>query len=140
MLDADKGFVSGVSLNLRNRGVAVLKNIDTRGHQNLYFKHAGRKPNTKIIFRKDSPKGEILGSIVYGKEKRGLKNRFSIIRIKKQKKPFDLYIEARNNGLKTNNVKGYDYKDIATQIDWIAFLPDFPASSSEEHQKIKSDF
>ena len=139
VLDADKGFVSGVSLNLRNRGVAVLKNIDTRGHQNLYFKHAGRKPNTKIIFRKDSPKGEILGSIVYGKEKRGLKNRFSIIRIKKQKKPFDLYIEARNNGLKTNNVKGYDYKDIATQIDWIAFLPDFPVSSDEEHQKIKSD-
>ena len=36
-------------------------------------------------------------------------------------------------------MKGYDYKDIATQIDWIAFLPDFPVSSSEEHQKIKSD-
>ena len=66
VLDADKGFISGISLNLRNRGVAVLKNIDTRGHQNLYFKHAGRKPNTKILFRKDSPKGEILGSIEYG--------------------------------------------------------------------------
>ena len=74
----------------------MLKNIDTRGHQNLYFKHAGRKPNTKILFRKDSPKGEILGSIEYGKGKIGLKNRFSIIRIKKQKKPQIHQVEQKS--------------------------------------------
>lgn len=135
VLDSDNGFISGETLNLRNKGLALFKNINTRGFENLYFKHMGGKLNTRLIFRKNSHKGKIIGSIDLSQEKfwaNGQKNRYFKIKISKELKPFDLYIEAKNNDLITNNSVSYDYKDIAAQIDWITFLPIIPNSTNNE--------
>tara|TARA_A100001011_G_scaffold64900_1_gene65645 strand:+ start:14089 stop:16830 length:2742 start_codon:yes stop_codon:yes gene_type:complete len=135
VLDSDNGFISGETLNLRNKGLALFKNINTRGFENLYFKHIGGRLNTRLIFRKNSNKGKIIGSIDLNQEKfwaNGKKNRYFKIKISKELKPFDLYIEAKNNDLITNNLVSYDYKDIAAQIDWITFLPIIPNSTNNE--------
>ena len=135
VLDSDNGFISGETLNLRDKGSALFKNINTRGFENLYFKHWGGKLNTRLIFRKNSPKGKIIGSIDLNQEKfwvNGEINQYFKIKISKELEPFDLYIEAKNNDLITNNSVSYDYKDIAAQIDWITFLPKIPNSTNNE--------
>ena len=63
VLNSENGFISGETLNLRNKGIAVYKNINTRGFENLYFKHGGGRKNTKLIFRKNSPDGKMIASI-----------------------------------------------------------------------------
>ena len=142
VLDSDNGFISGETLNLRNRGLAVYKNINTRGFENLYFKHWGGKLNTKLIFRKNSPTGKIIGSIDLNQPKfwvNGEKNSFFKIKISKELKPFDLYIEAINYDLITNNSVSYDYKDLAAQIDWIAFLPNIQVANNTDLMKLDKD-
>ena len=51
VLNSENGFISGETLNLRNKGIAVYKNINTRGFENLYFKHGGGRKNTKLILK-----------------------------------------------------------------------------------------
>ena len=142
VLNTDNGFISGETLNLRNKGIAVYKNINTRGFENLYFKHSGGKLNTKLIFRKNSPNGKVIASTNLNQKKfwSNVKNNsYFKIKIKKELKPFDLYIEAINGDLYTNNSISYDYKDLAAQIDWISFLPNIPISNSNELMKLDRD-
>ena len=142
VLNTDNGFISGETLNLRNKGIAVYKNINTRGFENLYFKHSGGKLNTKLIFRKNSPNGKVIASTNLNQKKfwsNGKNNSYFKIKIKKELKPFDLYIEAINGDLYTNNSISYDYKDLAAQIDWISFLPNIPISNSNELMKLDRD-
>ena len=142
VLNTDNGFISGETLNLRNKGIAVYKNINTRGFENLYFKHSGGKLNTKLIFRKNSPTGKVIASTNLNQKKfwsNGKNNSYFKIKIKKELKPFDLYIEAINGDLYTNNSISYDYKDLAAQIDWISFLPNIPISNSNELMKLDRD-
>ena len=142
VLNTNNGFISGETLNLRNKGIAVYKNINTRGFENLYFKHSGGKLNTKLIFRKNSPTGKVIASTNLNQKKfwsNGKNNSYFKIKIKKELKPFDLYIEAINGDLYTNNSISYDYKDLAAQIDWISFLPNIPISNSNELMKLDRD-
>ena len=142
VLNSENGFISGETLNLRNKGIAVYKNINTRGFENLYFKHGGGRKNTKLIFRKNSPDGKVIASINLNQNKywfHGKNNSYFKIKIKKELKPFDLYIEAINRDLYTNNSVSYDYKDLAAQIDWISFLPNIPVSNSTELLKLDRD-
>ena len=125
VLDAEKGFLSGVSLHLRNKGMAFFKGIDSQNFETMYFKHAGGKIGTQLIFRKNSPDGEVLGTFRFDKQNtqllQGKKNRYGFLTIKKQQDPFDLYIEAKT--LQSKNEKN-DRNAIIAQMDWIAFLPD----------------
>ena len=142
VLNTDNGFISGETLNLRNKGIAVYKNINTRGFENLYFKHSGGKLNTKLIFRKNSPTGKVIASTNLNQKKywfNGKNNSYFKIKIKKELKPFDLYVEAINGDLYTNNSISYDYKDLAAQIDWISFLPNIPISNNNELMKLDRD-
>ena len=142
VLNTDNGFISGETLNLRNKGMAVYKKINTRGFENLYFKHTGGKLNTKLIFRKNSPNGKVVASTNLNQKKfrtNGKNNSYFKIKIKKELEPFDLYIEAINADLYTNNSISYDYKDLAAQIDWISFLPNIPIPNSNELMKLDRD-
>ena len=98
--------------------------------------------NTKLIFRKNSPTGKVIASTNLNQKKfwsNGKNNSYFKIKIKKELKPFDLYIEAINGDLYTNNSISYDYKDLAAQIDWISFLPNIPISNSNELMKLDRD-
>ena len=142
ILNSETGYISGQTLHLRNKGFAVFKNVNTRGFENLYFKHSGGKVNTKLIFRKNSPTGKIIGSIKLNNPKYWIgseKNSFFKIDINKELEPFDLYVEAINKELITNNSISYDYKDLAVSIDWISFLPKIPVSTNKELVKLDVD-
>ena len=66
------------------------------------------------------------------------KNKYIKIKIKKQKEPFDLYIEVNNKSLKSVLKNGYyQYDDVAVALDWIAFLPNVPGANKKGYKDIK---
>ena len=140
VVDAEKGFLSGVSLHLRNKGTAFFKGINTQNFETMYFKHDGGKAGTQLIFRKNAPNGEILGTYLFDNQNRklpkGKKNRYSYLKIKKQQDPFDLYVEAKTLNPRNG---GNDRNAIIAQMDWIAFLPDLNFETKQEEYALEEE-
>ena len=129
-LNSDLAYVSGVTLSMRNNGQAVYKNINTNGNQNMYFKYSKTAHNTDVIFRKDDPKGEVIGRIRLNDsgdpQFTNSKNQFAKLKIKPIDGVFDLYIETKNPSLSTKTENGYHYDDIAASLHWFSFVPQIP--------------
>ena len=56
-------------IGLRNGGSVILKNANTLKNNNLYISNISYKDDVKIIFRKDSPEGKVLGELDFNKDK-----------------------------------------------------------------------
>lgn len=141
VLDSDNAYVSGVTLSMRNKGQAVYKNINTNGNRNMYFKYSPTQHKTVLIFRKNSPKGKVLGSIQLNEKGnpqfQNAKNQYAKLEFKAVEEPFDLYIEARNPNLKTDTTKAYSYNDIAVSLHWLSFTPPLPGKDKRGASKIE---
>ena len=143
VLNSDDAYVSGVTLSMRNKGQAVYKNVSTNGNQNMYFKYSPTKHKTALTFRKNSPKGHVLGSIQLNEEGNpqfhNSKNQYAKLKIKDTQEPFDLYIEARNPKLTTETKNGYSYNDIAVSLHWFSFIPELPGKAKQGFYRIERD-
>ena len=143
VLNSDNAYVSGVTLSMRNKGQAVYKNVSTNGNQNMYFKYSPTKHKTVLTFRKNSPKGPVLGSIQLNEEGNpqfhNSKNQYAKLKIKDTEEPFDLYIEARNPKLTTDTKNGYRYNDIAVSLHWFSFTPELPGKAKQGFYRIERD-
>ena len=143
VLNSDNAYVSGVTLSMRNKGQAVYKNVSTNGNQNMYFKYSPTKHKTVLTFRKNSPKGSVLGSIQLNEEGNpqfhNSKNQYAKLKIKDTQEPFDLYIEARNPKLTTDTKNGYRYNDIAVSLHWFSFTPELPGKAKQGFYRIERD-
>ena len=143
VLNSDNAYVSGVTLSMRNKGQAVYKNVSTNGNQNMYFKYSPTKHKTVLTFRKNSPKGPLLGSIQLNEEGNpqfhNSKNQYAKLKIKDTQEPFDLYIEARNPKLTTDTKNGYRYNDIAVSLHWFSFTPELPGKAKQGFYRIERD-
>ena len=139
-LNSDNAYVSGVTLSLRNNGQAVYKNMNTNGNENLMFKYSPTKHKTILIFRKNSPKGEIIGSIQLNEtgnpQFKNPKNQYAKLKIKKIEEPFDLYIQAKNPSLKTKNKSSSNA--IIASLHWFSFVPELPGKNQKGFAKIKN--
>jgi len=139
-LNSDNAYVSGVTLSLRNNGQAVYKNMNTNGNENLMFKYSPTKHKTILIFRKNSPKGEIIGSIQLNEtgnpQFNNPKNQYAKLKIKKIEEPFDLYIQAKNPSLKTKNKSSSNA--IIASLHWFSFVPELPGKNQKGFAKIKN--
>jgi len=139
-LNSDNAYVSGVTLSLRNNGQAVYKNMNTNGNENLMFKYSPIKHKTVLTFRKNSPKGEIIGSIQLNEtgnpQFKNPKNQYAKLKIKKIEEPFDLYIQAKNPSLKTKNKSSSNA--IIASLHWFSFVPELPGKNQKGFAKIKN--
>lgn len=134
-LNSDLAYVSGVTLSMRNNGQAVYKNINTNGNQDMYFKYSKTAHKTDVIFRKDDPKGEVIGRIQLNASRDpqfiNPKNQFAKLKIKPIDGVFDLYIETKNPSLSTKTKNGYHYDDIAASLHWFSFVPQIPGKNKK---------
>jgi hypothetical protein len=139
-LNSDNAYVSGVTLSLRNNGQAVYKNMNANGNENLMFKYSPTKHKTVLIFRKNSPKGEIIGSIQLNEKGNpqfnNPKNQYAKLKIKKIEEPFDLYIQAKNPSLKTKNKSSSNA--IIASLHWFSFVPELPGKNQKGFAKIEN--
>ena len=139
-LNSDYAYVSGVTLSLRNNGQAVYKNMNTNGNENLMFKYSPTKHKTVLTFRKNSPKGEIIGSIQLNEtgnpQFNNPKNQYAKLKIKKIEEPFDLYIQAKNPSLKTKNKSSSNA--IIASLHWFSFVPELPGKNQKGFAKIEN--
>jgi hypothetical protein len=140
-LNSDNAYVSGVTLSLRNNGQAVYKNMNANGNENLMFKYSPTKHKTVLIFRKNSPKGEIIGSIQLNEKGNpqfnNPKNQYAKLKIKKIEEPFDLYIQAKNPSLKTKNKSSSNA--IIASLHWFSFVPELPGKNQKGFAKIENE-
>ena len=139
-LNSDNAYVSGVTLSLRNNGQAMYKNMNTNGNENLMFKYSPTKHKTVLTFRKNSRKGEIIGSIQLNEtgnlQFNNPKNQYAKLKIKKIEEPFDLYIQAKNPSLKTKNKSSSNA--IIASLHWFSFIPELPGKNQKGFAKIKN--
>ena len=140
VIDKQKAFFLSHFIGLRNGGSVILKNANTLENNNLYISNISYKDDVKIIFRKDSSEGKVLGELDFNKDKNlniwneGLdQKKVSVLKIPTFKKPFDLHISAYTNK-KVNN------KDVLFDFEWISFLPDIPGENQPGFSKIKDNF
>ena len=140
VIDKQKAFFLSHFIGLRNGGSVILKNANTLKNNNLYISNISYKDDVKIIFRKDSSEGKVLGELDFNKDKNlniwneGLdQKKVSVLKIPTFKKPFDLHISAYTNK-KVNN------KDVLFDFEWISFLPDIPGKNQPGFSKIKDKF
>ena len=140
VIDKQKAFFLSHFIGLRNGGSVILKNANTLKNNNLYISNISYKDDVKIIFRKDSSEGKVLGELDFNKDKNlniwneGLdQKKVSVLKIPTFKKPFDLHISAYTNK-KVNN------KDVLFDFEWISFLPDIPGKNQPGFSKIKDNF
>ena len=140
VIDKQKAFFLSHFIGLRNGGSVILKNANTLKNNNLYISNISYKDDVKIIFRKDSSEGKVLGELDFNKDKNlniwneGLdQKKVSVLKIPTFKKPFDLHISAYTNK-KVNN------KDVLFDFEWISFLPDIPGKNKPGFSKIKDKF
>jgi hypothetical protein len=141
-LNPDLAYVSGVTLSMRNKGQAVYRNVNTKGNQNMYFKYSKTTHNTDLIFRKNSPKGEVIGSIRLNDPKdpqfANPKNQYAKLKIKAIDGFFDLFIETKNPSLKTKTENGYRYDDLAASLHWFSFVPELPAKNKRGFSSVEA--
>ena len=139
-LNSDNAYVSGVTLSLRNNGQAVYRKMNTNGNENLMFKYSPTKHKTVLTFRKNSPKGEIIGSIQLNEtgnpQFNNPKNQYAKLKIKKIEEPFDLYIQAKNPSLKTKNKSSSNA--IIASLHWFSFVPELPGKNQKGFAKIEN--
>ena len=139
-LNSDYAYVSGVTLSLRNNGQAVYRKMNTNGNENLMFKYSPTKHKTVLTFRKNSPKGEIIGSIQLNEtgnpQFNNPKNQYAKLKIKKIEEPFDLYIQAKNPSLKTKNKSSSNA--IIASLHWFSFVPELPGKNQKGFAKIEN--
>ena len=139
-LNSDYAYVSGVTLSLRNNGQAVYRKMNTNGNENLMFKYSPIKHKTVLTFRKNSPKGEIIGSIQLNEtgnpQFNNPKNQYAKLKIKKIEEPFDLYIQAKNPSLKTKNKSSSNA--IIASLHWFSFVPELPGKNQKGFAKIEN--
>ena len=140
VIDKQKAYFLSHIIGLRNGGSVILKNANTLKNKNLYISNISYKDDVKIIFRKDSPEGKVLGELDFNKDKNlsiwneGLdQKKVSVLKIPTLKKPFDLHISAHTNK-KVNN------KDVLFDFEWISFLPDIPGKNQPGFSKIQDKF
>ena len=140
VIDKQKAFFLSHFIGLRNGGSVILKNANTLKNNNLYISNISYKDDVKIIFRKDSSEGKVLGELDFNKDKNlniwneGLdQKKVSVLKIPTLNKPFDLHISAYTNK-KVNN------KDVLFDFEWISFLPDIPGKNQPGFSKIKDKF
>ena len=140
VIDKQKAYFLSHIIGLRNGGSVILKNANTLKNNNLYISNISYKDDVKIIFRKDSSEGKVLGELDFNKDKNlniwneGLdQKKVSVLKIPTFKKPFDLHISAYTNK-KVNN------KDVLFDFEWISFLPDIPGKNQPGFSKIKDNF
>ncbi len=140
VVDKQKAFFLSHFIGLRNGGSVILKNANTLKNNNLYISNISYKDDVKIVFRKDSSEGKVLGELYFNKDKNlniwneGLdQKKVSVLKIPTFKKPFDLHISAYTNK-KVNN------KDVLFDFEWISFLPDIPGKNQPGFSKIKDNF
>ena len=133
----NNGFVSGPTLGLRKGGVAVMKNVNTQGHQKLYFKHVGKSNKATLIFKKDSAEGKVIGKFEISKQGKNFYKDpqgqvISAIDITKEKEPFDLYLQLQTTDKEVNKQH--------LLLHWIAFLPELPAKSNSGYATVEKKF
>lgn len=133
----NNGFVSGPTLGLRKDGVAVMKNVNTQGHQKLYFKHVGKSNKATLIFRKDSTEGKVIGKFEISKQGKNFYKDsqgqvISAIDITKEKEPFDLYLQLQTTDKEVNMQH--------LLLHWIAFMPELPAKSNSAYATVEKKF
>jgi len=142
VFNSDEGYVSGVTLSLRNKGKAVLRNVNSQNYRSMYIKYSPTRLQTTLILRKNSEDGEIIGSVKLNSSgSQGLthpKNQYAQISIKELEEPFDLHIEAVNPSLKTTLNNGSQYNDIAISLHWFAFVPELPGKEQSGFKKIEN--
>ena len=142
-VNSDYAYVAGVTLSMRNKGQAVYPNINTKGNRQLYLKYSPTKHRTLLTFRKDSPKGKILGRIQLNQQGNNQfkdpKNQYASLLFEEVQGPFDLYVEASNPNLKTEAKNGTTYSNIAVSIHWLSFTPELPGRGKRGFSKIERD-
>ena len=142
-MNSDYAYVAGVTLSMRNKGQAVYPNINTKGNRQLYLKYSPTKHKTLLTFRKDSPKGKILGRIQLNQQGNNQfkdpKNQYASLLFEEVQGPFDLYVEASNPNLKTEAKNGTTYSNIAVSIHWLSFTPELPGRGKRGFSKIERD-
>ena len=142
-VNSDYAYVAGVTLSMRNKGQAVYPNINTKGNRQLYLKYSPTKHKTLLTFRKDSPKGKILGRIQLNQQGNNQfkdpKNQYASLLFEEVQGPFDLYVEASNPNLKTEAKNGTTYSNIAVSIHWLSFTPELPGRGKRGFSKIERD-
>ena len=123
------GFVSGPAMGLRKGGAAFMKNVNPLGYQKLYLKYVGKTNGAKLVFRKNSLDGKIIGTFNIKKEgnnPNGSKGPvIANLDISKETAPFDLYVS-----LQTSNSQ---FQREHLQLHWIAFLPEIPGIDKKGH-------
>ncbi|SDE23306.1 DUF1553 domain-containing protein [Niabella drilacis] len=118
-------------LNMRNQSYARLKHIQLDGIGQIVFMFYSNKPGGKIIFRKDHPQGEVLGTYVVQPEGRW---RYGIMGTTPATGVHDIYVTYQNPGEKG--------EDIMATFDWFGFLPELPAKGTpgyDAHEKTYRD-
>ena len=142
-VNSDYAYVAGVTLSMRNKGQAVYPNINTKGNRQLYLKYSPTKHKTLLTFRKDGPKGKILGRIQLNQQGNNQfkdpKNQYASLLFEEVQGPFDLYVEASNPNLKTEAKNGTTYSNIAVSIHWLSFTPELPGRGKRGFSKIERD-
>jgi Protein of unknown function (DUF1553)/Protein of unknown function (DUF1549)/Planctomycete cytochrome C len=118
-------------LGIQNGGSARLKNVDLRLKNQIIIRHNSYKLGGSIIVRLDKPNGEILLNIKLDTTKGFASEKFNF-------KPVnggfhDLYIAAFNPAIKGT-------EEYVTNFDWFAFLSDFPAKNTPEHDSMQKEF
>ncbi|MCD2424111.1 DUF1553 domain-containing protein [Niabella pedocola] len=114
-------------LNMRNHAHARLKHIQLDGMGQIVFMFRSNKPGGKIIFRKDQPQGEVLGTYLVQPEDRW---RYGMVNTLASTGVHDVYVTYQNPAA------GGD--EIMATFDWFGFLPELPAKGSpgfEAHKK-----
>jgi len=116
-------------LNMRNQSYARLRHIQLDGMGQIVFMFRSNKPGGKIIFRKDHPEGEVLGTYVVQPEDRwryGMANTIAATGV------HDVYVTYQNPAA--------GGEDIMATFDWFGFVPELPAKGTPDYEAFKKTY
>ncbi|WP_300597697.1 DUF1553 domain-containing protein [Niabella sp.] len=116
-------------LNMRNQSHARLKHIQLDGMGQIVFMFRSNKPGGSIVFRKDHPAGEILGTYVVQPEDRwhyGVANTIASTGV------HDVYVTYQNPTERGD--------DIMATFDWFGFLPELPEKGTPDFEAHKKTY